>query len=94
MITYAKGRCESFIKTLKQEELDARSYRTVEELRDHLTEFIEQIYNPVRLHSALAYLSPIEFENEQAYRESGAEWMPATLSFLRHEEIYSDGRTQ
>jgi transposase InsO family protein len=64
---WENGRCESFIKTLKQEELDARSYGTLEELHDHLTEFIEQIYNPVRLHSALAYRSPIEFEDQQAY---------------------------
>ena len=42
---WENGRCESFIKTLKHEELDARQYRTLEELRDHVTEFIEQIYN-------------------------------------------------
>lgn len=85
---WENGRCESFIKTLKHEELDARPYRTLEELRDHVTEFIEQIYNLKRLHSALAYRSPIEFEREH---ESGVAWMPATLSFLRHEEIYPDG---
>ena len=88
---WENGKCESFIKTLKQEELDARLYGSFEELRDHLTEFIEKIYNPTRLHSALAYCSPIEFEEQQANRESAAEWMPASLSFLRHEEIYSDG---
>lgn len=85
---WENGRCESFIKTLKHEELDARQYRTLEELRDHVTEFIEQIYNLKRLHSALAYQSPIEFEKQH---ESGVAWMPATLSFLRHEEIYPDG---
>ena len=85
---WENGRCESFIKTLKHEELDARQYRTLEELRDHVTEFIEQIYNPKRLHSALAYQSPIEFEKQH---ESGPGWMPATVSFLRHEEIYPDG---
>ena len=41
---WENGRCESFIKTLKQEELDARPYGTLEELRDHLEEFIEQVY--------------------------------------------------
>lgn len=85
---WENGRCESFIKTLKHEELDARQYRTLEELRDHVTEFIEQIYNLQRLHSALAYRSPIEFEKQH---ESGVAWMPATMSFLRHEEIYPDG---
>ena len=55
---WENGKCESFIKTLKQEELDARPYRSLEELTDHVTEFIEQVYNQVRLHSALAYCSP------------------------------------
>jgi putative transposase len=52
---WENGRCESFIKTLKQEELDARPYRTMEDLAQHLEEFIEQVYNRVRLHSALGY---------------------------------------
>lgn len=85
---WENGRCESFIKTLKHEELDGRQYRTLDELNTHVTEFIEGIYNLKRLHSALAYRSPIEFEKQH---ESGVAWMPATLSFLRHEEIYPDG---
>jgi putative transposase len=85
---WENGKCESFIKTLKHEELEARQYRTIEELRGHVTDFIEQIYNVKRLHSALAYRSPVEFEK---HHESRRAWMPATLSFLRHEEIYSDG---
>lgn len=85
---WENGRCESFMKTLKYEELDARPYRTLEELNEHVTEFIDQIYNLKRLHSALAYRSPVEFERQH---ESDHAWMPATLSFLRHEEIYSDG---
>ena len=87
---WENGRCESFLGTLKREELDARPYRSLEELHDHVAEFIEQVYNPVRLHSALAYRSPIEFENQTT---RAPEWMPATLSFLRHEEIYSDGQS-
>lgn len=87
---WENGRCESFLGTLKREELDARPYRSLEELHDHVAEFIEQVYNPVRLHSALAYRSPIEFENQTTH---GPEWRPATLSFLRHEEIYSDGQS-
>jgi len=50
-------------------------------------EFIEQIYNKVRLHSALGYHSPEEFERSQ---EPEVNWSPAALSFLRHEEIYPD----
>jgi putative transposase len=85
---WENGKCESFIKTLKHEELDVQPYRTLEELRTHVTEFIEQIYNLKRLHSALAYRSPVEFEEQH---ESERMWTPATLSFLRHEEIYPDG---
>lgn len=87
---WENGRCESFIKTLKQEQLDARSYRSLEELSGHVEGFIERVYNPVRLHSALAYQSPIAFERQQACERAAAEWMPAKMSFLRHREIYSD----
>lgn len=88
---WENGKCESFIKTLKQEQIEARTYRTLEELKDHVEEFIEQIYNPVRLHSALAYQSPVEFERQQGKDKAEAAWMPARMSFPRHREIYSDG---
>lgn len=88
---WENGKCESFLKTLKHEELDARPYSALEELTQHLEEFIQQIYNSVRLHSALAYQSPVEFEGQQALHEASAVWLPAKMSFPRHEEIYSDG---
>jgi putative transposase len=84
---WENGKCESFIKTLKREEIDARRYANFGELRQHLEEFIEQIYNKVRLHSALDYRSPEEFESAH---QSEVKWSPAALSFLRHEEIYPD----
>lgn len=84
------GKCESFIKTLKREQLDGRSHRTMEELVGHVEKFIEQVYNPVRLHSALAYQSPVAFERQQTLAKGSARWMPAKMSFLRHREIYSD----
>ena len=87
---WENGLCESFIKTLKWEEIDARPYHTMEELEQHLEEFIEQVYNRVRLHSALGYRSPAEFEHQQALRQTAVSWLPAALSFRRHEEIYSD----
>jgi putative transposase len=88
---WENGKCESFLKTLKHEELEARMYGTLEELAEHVQEFIEQIYNRVRLHSALAYQSPLEFERQQGLEKSQADWMPAKMSFPRHREIYSDG---
>ena len=87
---WENGKCESFIKTLKHEEIDARPYRTIEELAVHVEEFIEQVYNPVRLHSALAYLSPVEFEQRQERGKDPATWLPATMSFPRHREVSSD----
>ena len=87
---WENGKCESFLKTLKQEELDGRAFSTMEEVVARVEEFIEQVYNPVRLHSALAYQSPIEFEHQQARTQTRA-WRPAKMSFPRHREIYSDG---
>jgi transposase InsO family protein len=84
---WENGICESFMKTLKREEIDARQYHNFLELQQHLEEFLEQVYNRVRLHSALGYRSPVEFEELQ---NPGAKWSPAALSLLRHEEIYPD----
>ncbi len=53
---------ESFMKTLKQEEVDASAYRDLAHARSAIGAFIETVYNRQRLHSALAYLSPVEFE--------------------------------
>jgi putative transposase len=59
------AQCESFLKTLKQEEIYCRRYRTLEELHLNLAVFIEDYYNQQRLHSALDYRSPAEFEANQ-----------------------------
>ena len=50
---YDNAFCESFMRTLKREEIDARAYRDLDDLRAHVQEFIEQYYNRCRLHSAL-----------------------------------------
>ena len=59
---YDNASCESFIKTLKREEIYANEYENLEHLRDHIEEFIERYYNQKRLHSALGYRPPEEFE--------------------------------
>jgi transposase InsO family protein len=61
---YDNASCESFIKTLKREEIHANEYKDLEQLRDHIGEFIERYYNQQRLHSALGYRSPEEFEKQ------------------------------
>jgi putative transposase len=59
---YDNAFCESFMKTLKQEEIYCHQYRDFEELSAHLEEFIDRYYNRLRLHSALGYRTPEEFE--------------------------------
>ena len=59
---YDNASCESFIKTLKREEIYANDYENLEHMRSHIEEFIERYYNQKRLHSALGYRSPEEFE--------------------------------
>ena len=80
---YDNARCESFLKTLKQEEIYCREYRDMEDLRVHSRAFIEEYYNRQRLHSALGYVSPHAFEQATAQSAGPA----ARMSFMRHEEI-------
>ena len=54
--------CESFMKTLKYEEVHRNEYRDLVEARASIQQFLEKIYNHKRLHSALGYLPPAEFE--------------------------------
>jgi transposase InsO family protein len=86
---YDNARCESFIKTLKREEIYAHKYQDLAELRDHVEEFIEQYYNRLRLHSALGYRTPEEFEQSCL---PAASVQPPTVSFSRHGEIYRSGK--
>jgi putative transposase len=54
--------CESFMKTLKYEEVYRTEYRNLADARARIGEFLEAVYNEKRLHSALQYLAPNEFE--------------------------------
>jgi putative transposase len=86
---YDNASCESFMKTLKREEIYANDYRDLEHLLGNVQAFIEQYYNRCRLHSALGYRTPEEFEREAS---TGVNSAGATMSFFRHGEIYqSDG---
>ena len=65
---YDNAKAESFMKTLKAEEINGKAYRTIEEARRDIGRFIDSIYNTDRLHSALGYKPPIEFEEEFSQR--------------------------
>src|SRR5258708_18250068 len=63
--------CESFMKTLKYEEVLRNEYRDLAEARSSIAEFLEKLYNQKRLHSALGYLPPAEFE-AQHHKEAAS----------------------
>ena len=89
---YDNASCESFMKTLKREEVYANQYADLDHLRANILEFIEQYYNRQRLHSALGYVPPEEFE-QAAHTEAIS--TGARVSFFGHAEIYrSDGKKE
>jgi transposase InsO family protein len=59
---YDNAFCESFMKTLKKEEVYCSEYKDLKDLKVHIEAFIDRYYNEQRLHSALDYLSPANFE--------------------------------
>jgi len=82
---YDNASCESFMKTLKREEIYANNYNDLEHLRANIEEFIEQYYNRLRLHSALGYRPPEEFE-QQIEASGSAESRSATMVFFENKE--------
>ncbi len=86
---YDNASCESFFKTLKREEIYATEYADLDDLREHIEEFIERYYNQKRLHSALGYCSPEEFEHKTDRVEAARS---ATVRFFaRNDEKSSTG---
>jgi transposase InsO family protein len=59
---YDNAKAESFMKTLKTEEVNGKDYKNLDDARNRVGEFIENVYNAKRLHSALGYRPPEEFE--------------------------------
>ncbi len=82
---YDNASCESFMKTLKREEIYANDYRDIEHLRINLEVFIQQYYNRHRLHSALGYRPPEEFEQALISEKTSK---GATMSFFKYMESY------
>jgi putative transposase len=77
---YDNASCESFMKTLKREEIYANRYRDLGHLRRNMVAFIDEYYNRTRLHSALGYRPPDEFEHAVAPVTSSA---AATMQWFR-----------
>jgi putative transposase len=66
---YDNARAESFMKTLKYEQIHGEEFRNLEHLRNSIHQFLEDVYNRQRLHSALSYLTPSEFEEQMQNQE-------------------------
>jgi putative transposase len=63
---YDNAKAERFMRTLKYEEIYMNDYETLAEVRASIEHFIETIYNRKRLHSAIGYRPPVEFETSLA----------------------------
>jgi putative transposase len=88
---YDNASCESFIKTLKREEIYANEYADLEHLRAHVEEFIERYYNQQRLHSALGYCTPDEFERKTSSAGEAELHSPTVMFWPRKPENLPTG---
>jgi transposase InsO family protein len=81
---YDNAFCESFMKTLKREEIYANEYRDLEHLVQSVEAFIEHYYNRCRLHSALGYRSPEEFEGRSLQRNAQPDLAASKVTLSDH----------
>ena len=79
---YDNASCESFLKTLKREEIYANQYRDLDHLRVNIEDFIDRYYNQQRLHSALGYCSPEEFERQAQRADPMTQLCSPSLEFF------------
>jgi len=79
---YDNASCESFLKTLKREEIYANQYPDLDHLRTNIEEFIQRYYNQQRLHSALGYRSPEEFERQAKHANAMTHLCSSSLEFF------------
>jgi putative transposase len=77
---YDNAMCESFFATLECELLDRGAFRTIEEARQAIFEFVEGWYNPHRRHSSIDYLSPIQFERANALTTTNSSPIVSTVT--------------
>jgi putative transposase len=91
---YDNATCESFMKTLKHEEIYCRDYRDIDDLRPHVEEFLDRYYNHQRLHSALGYRTPAEFEQQCLTNGADAGVTAPRMSFFRHGKSIAPMPTQ
>ena len=79
---YDNAKAESFMKTLKTEEVNGKAYATLDHARRDIGQFIEIVYNAQRLHSALGYKPPVEFEAEIDHSANRANYgnIPVSLN--------------
>jgi Integrase core domain len=83
---YDNATCESFFKTLKREEIHANNYEDLEHVLEGIGAFIERYYNRTRLHSALGYRSPAEFEVQSTQLSPQANVVGAALKLYEQQE--------
>jgi putative transposase len=83
---YDNASCESFMKTLKREEIYANDYHTLEHLATNIERFIDEYYNRCRLHSALGYRPPDEFERQSESGNVSGNLGGATIRFFKNRE--------
>jgi len=85
-MTFSNASCESFMKTLKREEIYTNQYVDLDHLRSNVEQFIEIYYNRQRLHSSLGYRSPEEFEQQAQDRDDTARYQGVTMEFWKNPE--------